>query len=45
VKLEPGRTCGFWLNSQELGKFVDEDGRSAVPYLLVFETKGDAKEK
>jgi hypothetical protein len=27
VKLEPGRTYGFWLNSQEFGNFKDRDGR------------------
>lgn len=45
VKLEPGTTYGFWLNSQNFGNFKDKDGRSAVPYLLVFETKGDKKKK
>lgn len=43
VKLEPGRTYGFWLNSDRFGNFKDEDGRKAVPYLLVFETKPDKK--
>ena len=38
-KLEPGRTYVFWLNSAKFGNFKDSDGRSAVPYLLVFETK------
>lgn len=41
VKLEPGRTYGFWLNSQKFTNFQDTDGRSAVPYLLVFETASD----
>src|SRR5262245_31408553 len=36
VKLEPGHTYGFWLNSQNFGNFKDKDGRSAVPYLFVF---------
>lgn len=40
MKLEPGRAYGFWLNSQNFGNFKDKDGRSAVPYLFVFETKG-----
>jgi RNA polymerase sigma-70 factor (ECF subfamily) len=40
VKLEPGRTYGYWLNSQKFGNFVDTEGKSAVPYLLVFQTKG-----
>lgn len=39
VKLEPGRTYGYWLNSQKFGNFKDRQGRSAVPYLLVFQTK------
>ena len=38
VKLEPGRTYVIWLNSQKFGNFKDAGGRSAVPYLLVFET-------
>lgn len=41
VKLEPGRTYGFWLNSANFGNFKDADGRSAIPYQLVFETKPD----
>ena len=45
VKLEPGRTYGYWLNSQNFGNFVDQGGRSAVPYLLVFQTKPDKKSK
>lgn len=43
VKLEPGRTYGYWLNSQNFGNFKDADGKSAVPYLLVFKTKGKPK--
>ncbi len=39
VKLEPGRTYGFWLNSGKFGNFKDTAGRSAVPYLLIFQTK------
>lgn len=39
VKLEPGKTYAIWLNSQKFGNFRDTDGRSAVPYLLVFKTK------
>jgi RNA polymerase sigma-70 factor (ECF subfamily) len=39
VKLEPGKTYGSWLNSNKFGNFKDTDGRSAVPYLLVFKTK------
>jgi RNA polymerase sigma-70 factor (ECF subfamily) len=39
VKLEPGKTYAIWLNSEKFGNFRDTDGRSAVPYLLVFKTK------
>jgi RNA polymerase sigma-70 factor (ECF subfamily) len=39
VKLEPGRTYVIWLNSEQFQNFRDADGRSAVPYLLVFETR------
>jgi len=39
VALEPGRTYAFWLNSQKFHGFKDAGGMSAVPYLLVFETK------
>jgi RNA polymerase sigma-70 factor (ECF subfamily) len=39
VKLEPGKTYAMWLNSEKFGNFKDKDGRSAVPYLLVFQTK------
>jgi RNA polymerase sigma-70 factor (ECF subfamily) len=38
-KLEPGKTYAMWLNSAKFGNFKDKDGRSAVPYLLVFQTK------
>jgi RNA polymerase sigma-70 factor (ECF subfamily) len=39
VKLEAGKTYAIWVNSQKFGNFKDKDGNSAVPYLLVFETK------
>jgi len=39
VKLEPGKTYGFWLNSENFSNFKDKDGRPAVPYLLTFQTK------
>lgn len=38
VKLEPGRFYATWLNSGKFGNFKDAEGRSAVPYLLTFET-------
>jgi Bacterial Ig-like domain len=39
VKLESGKSYALWLNSEKFGNFKDIDGRSAVPYLLVFKTK------
>jgi RNA polymerase sigma-70 factor (ECF subfamily) len=39
VKLEAGKTYVLWLNSEQFHNFKDADGQSAVPYLLVFETK------
>jgi hypothetical protein len=41
VKLEPGKTYVIWLNSAKFTNFKDTTGKSAVPYLLVFETKGE----
>ena len=40
VKLEPDKTYGYWLNSERFKNFKDRQGHSAVPYLLVFHTKG-----
>jgi RNA polymerase sigma-70 factor (ECF subfamily) len=39
VKLEPGKTYVVWLNSPKFRNFRDSNGQSAVPYLLVFETR------
>jgi len=39
VKLEPDKTYGFWINSQNYQNFCDAAGRPAVPYLLTFKTK------
>jgi RNA polymerase sigma-70 factor (ECF subfamily) len=39
VSLEPGRTYSLWVNSPKFDNFKDADGRPAVPYLLVFETR------
>lgn len=39
VKLEPGKTYGWWLNSQTHKNFKDAGNRPAVPYLLTFRTK------
>lgn len=41
VKLEPNKTYGFWLNSENYHNFRDASGRAAVPYLLVFTTKAN----
>ena len=41
VKLEPGKTYGYWINSQNFHGFQDEQGRPAIPYLLVFHTSAD----
>ncbi len=41
VKLEPGKTYGWWINSARFHGFRDAHGRVAVPYLLVFHVKGD----
>src|SRR5207249_6033720 len=39
VKLEPNNTYAYWLNSEKFKNFKDRQGHSAVPYLLVFQTK------
>jgi hypothetical protein len=39
VKLEPNKTYGYWLNTQNFHGFKDQQGHPAVPYLLVFRTK------
>ena len=39
VKLEPNKTYGWWINSQNFHGFKDAQGHSAVPYLFVFQTK------
>jgi RNA polymerase sigma-70 factor (ECF subfamily) len=39
VKLEPNKTYGYWINSEKFRGFKDQQGQSAVPYLLVFKTK------
>jgi RNA polymerase sigma factor (sigma-70 family) len=40
VKLEPGKTYAIWLNSGRFRNFKDASGQPAVPYLLVFKTRG-----
>ncbi|HYA79030.1 MAG TPA: Ig-like domain-containing protein, partial [Candidatus Nitrosopolaris sp.] len=39
VRLEPGRTYAWWLNSDKFKNFADQAGQPAVPYLLIFRTK------
>jgi len=39
VSLEPGKDYTVWLNSPPHENFQDQDGRKAVPYLLVFATR------
>ena len=39
VKLEPDKTYGYWINSQNFHNFRDKQGHPAIPYLLVFHTK------
>ena len=39
VRLEPGRTYAWWLNSNKFHNFKDRSTRPAVPYLLIFQTK------
>ena len=40
VKLEPGRTYVFGINSERFRNFKDADGRPALPYLVAFRTRG-----
>ena len=42
VNLEPGRTYGYWLNSERYHSFTDQSGHPAVPYLLIFQTRQPA---
>ena len=39
VKLKPGKLYATWLNSEYHKNFSDRDGRAALPYLLIFETR------
>jgi tRNA A-37 threonylcarbamoyl transferase component Bud32 len=41
AKLEPGRTYAWWLNSGKHQNFKDKGGNPAVPYLLIFRTRGE----
>ncbi len=39
VALDPGRTYALGLNISPHENFQDQDGRKAIPYLLVFSTR------
>ncbi len=39
VNLEPGKTYVIWFNSEKYNAFRDTDNKSAVPYLMVFQTR------
>ena len=39
VKLEPGKTYGWWINSQNFHGFRDMQNHAAIPYLLTFKVK------
>lgn len=38
VKLEPGKTYGWWINSEKFHNFRDTQNHPAIPYLLTFRT-------
>jgi hypothetical protein len=40
VKLEPNKTYGYWINSQNFHGFQDSRHHPAVSYLFVFKTSG-----
>lgn len=39
VKLDPGKTYIIWINTRKYNYFKDTNKNSAVPYLLVFQTR------
>src|ERR1017187_2747167 len=39
VKLEPGKTYGWWINSPKFHGFQDTQHHPAIPYLFTFKTK------
>jgi hypothetical protein len=39
VRLRPGQVYAIWLNSDYHQDFKDRGGQSAIPYLLIFETR------
>jgi hypothetical protein len=40
VRLQPGKTYAVWVNSEKHRNFKDSGGQPALPYLMVFRTKG-----
>ena len=38
VRLEPGKTYGWWINSQRFHGFQDTMTHPAIPYLFTFKT-------
>ena len=38
VKLEPGKTYGWWINSPKFHGFQDLQHHPAIPYLFTFKT-------
>ncbi len=45
VKLDPGKTYGWWINSDNFRNFQDTDRHPAVPYLLIFQTRSGPTSK
>ena len=41
VKLEPGKTYGWWINSPKFHGFQDTQNHPALPYFLTFRTKSN----
>jgi len=39
VRLQPGKPYAMWLNHGSAANFQDTEGRAALPYLLIFETR------
>lgn len=39
VKLEAGKTYGWWINSQKFHGFQDTQHHPAIPYLFTFKVK------
>lgn len=39
VKLEPGKTYGWWINTQRFTNFKDAQGHAAIPYFLAFKVR------